>query len=84
MTKAYPSHELTLTFSENLRNLTEESIKIFIRDNVFDFRVRSALEYDDLFRGVFKKDDNMEWNEEILSEENRLKFFWNITKFNGT
>ena len=83
LTQKYPIHNLNLTFSEDLMKLTDETIQDMLNDEVFELRVRSAFDYDDIFMGVHKRQENMTKSEVILNEEDRLKFFWNITEFKG-
>ena len=51
LTQKYPIHKLTVTFSEDLLKLTDESVQDLLNDQVFELKVRSAIEYDDIFEG---------------------------------
>ena len=52
LTQKYPIHNLNLTFSEDLLKLTDDTIQDMLNDEVFELKVRSAFEYDDVFTGV--------------------------------
>ena len=49
LTQKYPIHKLSLTFSEDLMKLPDETIQDLLNDTVFELRVKSAFDYDDLF-----------------------------------
>ena len=77
----YPVHELTVTFSDKFLFLSMENVKELLDENVFDFKVRSGVEYDDVFDGYHHLQNITDKQNSI--EAQKLRFTWNITKFKG-